>query len=69
MHKSSNNGGDQPVHLQSFVVHSLDNMSRVVGKQFFGIINLCRNKDADQLRGDREADQCLCFRYTDISSI
>ena len=23
------------------------------------------NKDADQLRGDREADQCLCFRYTD----
>ena len=24
-----------------------------------------QNKDADQLRGDREADQCLCFRYTD----
>ena len=23
------------------------------------------NKDADQLRGNREADQCLCFRYTD----
>ena len=27
------------------------------------------NKDADQLRGDREADQrlcfCLCFRYMD----
>ena len=23
------------------------------------------NKDADQLRGDREADQRLCFRYTD----
>ena len=25
---------------------------------------LCENKDADQLRGDREADQRLCFRYT-----
>ena len=23
------------------------------------------NKDADQLRGSREADQRLCFRYTD----
>ena len=23
------------------------------------------NKDADQLRGNREADQLLCFRYTD----
>ena len=23
------------------------------------------NKGADQLRGDREADQRLCFRYTD----
>ena len=23
------------------------------------------NKDADQLRGDHEADQRLCFRYTD----
>ena len=25
----------------------------------------CENKDADQLRGDREADQRLCFRYID----
>ena len=24
---------------------------------------ICENKDADQLRGDREADQRLCFRY------
>ena len=24
---------------------------------------ICENKDADQLRGNREADQCLCFRY------
>ena len=26
---------------------------------------ICENKDADQLRGSREADQRLCFRYTD----
>ena len=37
-------------------------MSRVVRKPAFCI---CENKDADQLRGNREADQCLCFCYTD----
>ena len=26
---------------------------------------ICENKDADQLRGNREADQRLCFRYTE----
>ena len=26
---------------------------------------ICENKDADQLRGNREADQRLCFHYTD----
>ena len=30
-------------------------------KPFFFCI--CENKDADQLRGNREADQRLCFRY------
>ena len=39
-------------------------MSRVMRKPAFC---LCQNKDADQLRSDREADQCLCFRY--INSI
>ena len=28
-------------------------------------ICICENKDADQLCGYREADQCLCFRYMD----
>ena len=28
---------------------------------------ICENKDADQLRGNREADQRLCFRYTDTT--
>ena len=35
-------------------------MSRVLRKPDFCI---CEDKDADQLRGDREADQRLCFRY------
>ena len=26
---------------------------------------ICENKDVDQLRGNREADQLLCFRYID----
>ena len=26
---------------------------------------ICKYKDADQLRGYREADQRLCFHYTD----
>ena len=26
---------------------------------------ICENKDADQLRRNREADQRLCFRYSD----
>ena len=25
--------------------------------------HICENKDADQLRGNREADQRLCFQY------
>ena len=37
-------------------------MSRLMRKP---TICICENKDADQLRGNREADQCLCFRYTD----
>ena len=36
-------------------------MSLVMRKPAFCI---CENKDADQRRGNREADQCLCFRYT-----
>ena len=35
---------------------------RVMRKPTFCI---CENKDADQLHGNREADQRLCFRYTD----
>ena len=39
-----------------------NDMSLVMRKPAFCI---CESKDADQLRGNREADQRLCFRYTD----
>ena len=39
-----------------------EKVSRVVRKPDFCI---CENKDTDQLRGDCEADQRLCFRLTD----
>ena len=31
--------------------------------------DFCKNKDADQLRGNREADQRICFRYTDSMAV
>ena len=40
----------------------MNNIGLVMRKPAFCI---CENKDADQLRGNREADQCLCFLYTD----
>ena len=42
-----------------YILHNHD-LSRIVRKPAFCI---CENKDADQLRGNREADQRLCFRY------
>ena len=44
------------------LVYCFSNMSLVVRKPAFCV---CENKDADQLRDDREADQRLCFHYTD----
>ena len=40
----------------------LPDMSHSMGKL---TICISENKDADQLRGNREADQRLCFCYTD----
>ena len=37
-------------------------LSRHLGKP---TICLGENKEADQLRGNRKADQRLCFRYSD----
>ena len=41
---------------------SLEHLSRPMGKP---TICICENKDADQLRGNREDDQRLCFRYSE----
>ena len=43
-------------------INSCFDLSLVMRKPAFCI---CENKDADQLRGNREADQRLCFRYID----
>ena len=45
-----------------FLMTRLIYMSRLMGKP---TICIGENKDADQLRGNREADQRLCFRYLD----
>ena len=47
--------------LQIAVLWVSLNFSVVVRKPAFCT---CKNKDADQLRGNREAAQRLCFRYT-----
>ena len=46
-----------------YIVNAMvnDDMSLVLRKP---VICICENKDADQLRGNREADQRLCFRNT-----
>ena len=41
-------------------------MSRAMRKTDFC---LCENKGADQLRSNCEADQRLCFRYTDRTTL
>ena len=45
-----------------YVCKQQNELSRIMRKLTFCI---CENKDADQLRGDREADQRLCFLYID----
>ena len=50
------------VPLNPFEYLMMVQLSLVVRKPAFCI---CENKDADQLRGNHEADQRLCFRYID----
>ena len=51
-------------YVNSFVCQAASaiQLSLVMRKPAFFI---CENKDEDQLRGNREADQRLCFRYID----
>ena len=43
-------------------IYDFYQVSHLMGKP---TICIGENKDADQLRGNREADQRLCFRYSD----
>ena len=49
-------------HTRYTAIHNKHHLSRLMGKP---TICIGENKDADQLRGNREADQRLCFRYSD----
>ena len=40
-------------------------LTSLIFQKRFPAFCICENKDADQLRGNREADQRLCFRYID----
>ena len=42
--------------------YSHHHLSRLMGEP---TICICENKGADQLCGNRKADQRLCFRYSD----
>ena len=53
--------GPEVIHLFMLISTEHD-LSCVMRKP---AICICENKDADQLRGNREADQHLCFLYTD----
>ena len=53
----NNKGTKQPFHQCSLISTFLI-AARVMRKPTFCI---CKNKDADQLRGNRETDQRLCF--------
>ena len=52
--------------LSSFSAKINLKLSRVMRKPAFCI---CENKDADQLRGNREADQRLCFATRIVQSL
>ena len=55
-------GIDLVRYKQACAATQTTQLSLVMRKPTFSI---CENKDADQLHGNREADQRLCFRYTD----
>ena len=50
------------IHVHALIHLMSPYLSRVMRKPTFCI---CENKDADQLRGNREADQRLFFRHID----
>ena len=55
--------GVYAMHIGGFVTGRLTNKLRHEKTCFLHM----ENKGADQLRGDHAADQCLCFRFIDIT--
>ena len=58
---SLNSDSSKHLQLTHTVWKKLDHLNRM-GKP---TIPICENNGADQLRSNCEADQRLCFRYTD----
>ena len=54
--------GSHPCHENTRFLPVPQHMSHLIGKP---TICIGENKDSDQLRGNREADQRLCFRFSD----
>ena len=50
---------------ESQAVIAVSYVRNVRGRAMLPDATVCENKDADQLRGHCEADQHLCFRFTD----
>ena len=46
-------------------MHQIEDLKSIKLRREKTVFCICENKEADQLRGYREADQRLCFRYTD----
>ena len=58
------------IKLNCFILPAVRNLQEIEGLDLSRIVRkpdfcLGENKGADQLRGNREADQRLCFRYSD----
>ena len=60
--KNTLNEVQEPIFQREAILIAWQYLGLIVRKPAFCI---CENKDADQLRGNREADQRLCFRYID----
>ena len=66
--KSMSSPGTEAIRTQIFNKRNQFYMNSYANNERYaktGFLHICENKDTDQLRDNREADQRLCFRYTD----
>ena len=59
---------DQGLHYLLVYLHLLEALLNEPRHEKTVFFFICENKDADQLRGNCEADQRLCFRYMDSTT-